>query len=128
MVMLVEQSGSGFQTEFVFSLPYGYVDASGAVHRDGIMRLATAFDEVQPLADPRVQANPAYVSILVLARVVLSLGEISPVPSGVIEGLFASDFAYLQDLYMRLNAAPGGEGVETQCPSCGTSFALDLAA
>ena len=112
------------KTEFDFTLPRGYVDAGGQVHRDGVMRLATARDEVEPLEDPRAAANPAYVSIALLSRVVTRLGPISPVTAGVIQELFASDFAYLQEMYLRLNE--GDHQVETQCPSCGTRFALDL--
>ena len=112
------------KTEFDFTLPRGYVDVSGQVHRSGVMRLATARDEVEPLEDPRVSANPAYVSITLLSRVVTRLGSISPVTPVVIQGLFASDFAYLQEMYLRLNE--GDHQVETQCPSCGTRFTLDL--
>src|SRR5207249_5694412 len=93
----------------------------------GIMRLATARDEVEPLQDTRTRVNEAYVSILLLSRVVVRLGEISPVTPSVIEGLFASDFAYLQALYVRLND-DDSHIVETQCPTCGTRFAIDLTA
>jgi hypothetical protein len=113
------------QTEFEFTLPYGYVDERGNVQRAGAMRLATALDEVEPLADPRVQSNQAYVSILLLSRVVVRLGDIRPVHPAVIEGLFSGDFAYLQDLYVRVNDL-GASLVETQCPSCGSRFSLDL--
>jgi len=113
------------RTELEFSLPVGYVDRTGALHRHGVMRLATAVDEVQPLQDPRVQANAAYVGILVLSRVLVRLGSISPVPPGVIEGLFSADYAYLQDLYMRL-IEPGGTLADTRCPSCGTQFTVDV--
>ena len=113
------------QTEFEFTLPYGYVDDRGNLHRNGTMRLATALDEVEPLRDTRVQANQAYLSILLLSRVITRLGGISPVSLAVMENLFAADFAYLQDLYVRVNDL-GTSLVETQCPSCGTHFALDL--
>ncbi len=114
------------RTALEFTLPLGYVDAAGQVHRAGVMRLATAFDEVQPLQDARVLNNQAYVSILLLSRVLVRLGSISPVPPSVVEGLFSADFAYLQDLYIRLNQ-PGGMLAETQCPDCGTRFAVDVA-
>jgi hypothetical protein len=114
------------KTEFTFTLPRGYVDGVGNIHRVGIMRLATAIDEVEPLQNPRAINNAAYISILLLSRVVLRLGDISPVPQGVIENLFASDFAYLQEMYLRLNM--GDNHAETQCPSCGTRFELDLLA
>jgi len=112
------------KTEFAFVLPRGYLDAEGTVHREGVMRLATALDEVEPLQDPRLSANSAYLSILLLSRVVTRLGTISPVTQTVIQGLFASDFAYLQDVYLRLNE--GAHEIETECPSCGARFALDL--
>src|SRR3954447_21194382 len=114
------------QTEFEFTLPCGYVDERGTLHRGGSMRLATALDEVEPLRDARVQANGAYLGILLLSRVITSLGDISPVSPQVVERLFSPDFAYLQDLYVRLNDV-GSSLIETECPSCGTRFALDLA-
>jgi hypothetical protein len=114
------------QTEHEFTLPFGYVDDDGSLQRHGQMRLATALDEVEPLADPRVQANQAYLSIVLLSRVVVRLGAISPVPPSVVERLYSVDFAYLQDLYVRLNDL-GTSLVETQCPACGSRFALDLA-
>jgi hypothetical protein len=123
--VLLEQARNGVQTEFPFTLPCGYIDGTGQVHRDGVMRLATALDEVQPLADPRVQTNQAYVSILLLSRVVTRLGDHSPVSPFDVERLFAADFAFLQDLYVRLNE-PGDGLAETECPGCGTRFALDL--
>jgi len=115
------------QTEFSFTLPRGYPDALGNLHRQGVMRLATALDEIAPLEDPKVRANSAYLSVALLSRVVLSLGEISPVEPRVIEGLFSADFAFLQDLYLRINDN-GSSVVETECPNCGSRFALDLAA
>src|SRR5215831_8386981 len=89
--------------EVDFTLPLGYMDANGTLHRHGVMRLATAADEVHPLQDPRVLANPAYIGILLLSRVVVRLGSIGPVTPAVIEALFSADYAYLQDLYVRLN-------------------------
>ena len=114
-------------TEYPFTLPRGYVDDRGAVHRRGVMRLAVALDEIQPLRDSRVQANQAYVAILLLSRVVTRLGSISPVPPVVIEQLFSADFAFLQDLYIRMNEPDAGLA-ETQCPDCGGRFAVDLLA
>ena len=113
------------QTEFPFTLPRGYVDERGDLHREGVMRLAMAADEVEPLADARVRANEAYLPILLLSRVVLRLGSLSPVTPAVIERLFAADFVYLQELYVRANDA-GSEVIETECPRCGERFALDL--
>lgn len=93
----------GFQTEVDFTLPKGYVDAQGLLHRQGTMRLATAADEILPLRDPRVQASEAYLTVIVLARVITRLGSLPHVDTRVIEGLFASDLAFLQRLYERLN-------------------------
>lgn len=101
----------GFQTEVDFELPKGYLDDSGLLHRRGTMRLATAADEILPLRDPRVQQNEAYLAVIVLSRVVTRLGSLVDVHPGVVEGLFASDMAYLQRLYERLNAA-GDEELE----------------
>ena len=98
-----------FQTEIEFTLPKGYLDSDGVLHKDGVMRLATAADEILPLKDARVQQNPAYLTIIVLARVITRLGALQDVNTKVIEGLFASDLNYLQTLYERLN----GEGGET---------------
>jgi hypothetical protein len=125
--MLEERMRAALHTEYSFTLPCGYVDESGDLHRTGVMRLATALDEVQPMQDSRVHANHAYVAILLLSRVVTQLGGISPVPAAVVERLFAADFAYLQDLYMRVNQ-PGAEEAETQCPDCGSRFAVELSA
>jgi hypothetical protein len=93
-----------FSTEVNFTLPKGYLDADGALHAAGVMRLATAADEILPLRDPRVQQNPAYLAVIVLARVITRLGSLPDVNTKVIEGLFASDLDYLQRLYERLNA------------------------
>src|SRR5262245_30277834 len=95
----------GFQTEIEFELPKGYVDEVGTLHRRGTMRLATAADEILPLRDPRVQQNEAYLVVIVLARVVTRLGGLAEVHTGVIENLYASDFAYLQRLYEKFNAS-----------------------
>lgn len=91
------------------------------------MRLATALDEIAPLQDARARSNDAYVIVLLLSRVVTQLGDISPVPPSIIERLFASDFIYLQDLYVKVNESGGESLVETACPVCGTHFMLDLA-
>src|SRR5678815_616696 len=92
------------KTEIEFRLPRGYVAPDGDVHKDGVMRLATAADEILPLKDPRVQANPAYLVVIVLSRVVTTLGSLVDVNPKVVEGLFASDLAYLQELYNRINS------------------------
>lgn len=95
----------GFQTEIEFVLPKGYVDGDGSLHREGVMRLATAADEILPLRDPRVQQNPAYLTIIVLARVVVKLGSLTNIDTRLIENLFASDLNYLQRLYEQLNGS-----------------------
>jgi hypothetical protein len=94
----------GFQTEVDFELPKGYVDESSTLHRRGVMRLATAADEILPLRDPRVQQNEAYLVVIVLARVIVRLGMLPEIHTGIIEGLYASDLAYLQRLYEQLNS------------------------
>lgn len=114
------------QTEFGFTLPRGYVDAQGNLHQHGTMRLATALDEIEPLGDARVRANEAYLSILVLSRVITRLGELREITPAMIEGLFSSDLAYLQYLYIQINDQ-GTSLVETQCPACSKRFTLDLA-
>lgn len=113
------------QTEFPFTLPRGYADSEGNLHKEGTMRLATAFDEIAPLRDPRVQNNPGYLLIILLSRVVTRLGAIDPINPKVIEGLFSGDLAYLQDLYHRLNET-GRNLVNAQCPHCQQPFELEL--
>lgn len=113
------------QIEFGFTLPRGYVDEAGTVHRTGVMRLARALDEVAPFEDKRANANEAYLSILLLSRVIVRLGNINPVPPSIIEKLFASDFTYLQDFYISLNEE-ANRLFETECPACGERFGLDL--
>jgi hypothetical protein len=115
-----------FQTEVDFSLPLGYVDGDGTLHREGTMRRATAADEILPQRDPRVQANPAYLVVILLSRVVTRLGSVSQVTPRTIEGLFATDLAYLQDLYNQLNGpAEGRAGVV--CPECRHEFSPEPA-
>jgi hypothetical protein len=98
-------SHPAFQTEIEFDLPKGYVDGEGVLHRHGVMRLATAADEILPMRDPRVQENEAYLPVIVLARVITRLGSLKDVHTGVIEGLYASDLAFLETLYAEFNAA-----------------------
>ncbi len=113
------------QTEFPFTLPRGYVDAAGNVHRQGAMRLATARDEIEPLRSAEVRQNEAYLSVLLLSRVVTKLGDVAEVTPDVVEGLFAADFDHLQRLYERLNTDGESVGAVT-CPSCSQSFEVDL--
>jgi hypothetical protein len=114
------------QTEYAFELPTGYVDEHGTVHRSGLMRLATARDEIMPLRDPRVRDNEAYLTILLLSRVVVSLGSVAQVTPGVIESLYARDLAFLQDLYRRVNV-DGASTVVVRCPNCQHEHAVDVA-
>jgi len=113
------------RTEFAFTLPRGYVDAGGSVHREGTMRLATARDEIEPLRDPEVRQNEAYVAVLLLARVITRLGPLSEVTPEIVQGLFAVDFDHLQRLYERLNIDGEAVGAVT-CPSCASQFEVDL--
>ncbi|HET8522070.1 MAG TPA: hypothetical protein VFL82_02485 [Thermomicrobiales bacterium] len=117
--------GGGLQTEYKFTLPRGYVDSDGTLHREGTMRLATAIDEIAPLRDPRVRANQAYLTIVLLARVVSRIGGLPDVNTAVIEGLFSADLAFLQDFYQRINE-PGASTVEVTCPQCSHSFEVDI--
>ncbi|HET6953124.1 MAG TPA: hypothetical protein VFI47_22270 [Acidimicrobiales bacterium] len=112
------------RTEFDFVLPRGYVDQDGVVHREGTMRLATARDELLPLYDGRVKERPEYLSVVLLARVVTRLGDVQ-VTDWVIEHLFASDLAFLQDLYRRINQE-GHTRAALQCPDCQHEFTVDL--
>ena len=114
------------RTEFEFELPRGYVDSSGTVHRTGAMRLATARDELLPLTDLRVKENPAYLAVVLLGRVITRLGTVERIHAGVVEEMFASDLAFLQDFYRRINAE-GHTRAAVTCPSCQTDFEVDLA-
>jgi len=104
------------QTEFEFTLPQGYVDDEGNLHSKGTMRLATAKDEILPQKDPRVTSNPSYLSVILLARVITSLGSLEDVNPHVVENLFVKDLSYLQELYSRINE--GEITLETKCPHC----------
>jgi len=115
------------QTEFDFTLPRGFVDRGGTVHRRGRMRLATALDEIAPLRDPRVRQNQAYHTIILLARVVTQLGTLPAIDTGVIEGLFTADLAFLQELYRGKNELLEEQEGMVRCPSCGEQFALLVA-
>jgi hypothetical protein len=113
------------QTEFAFTLPRGYVDASGTVHREGIMRLATARDEIEPLREAQVRQNEAYLAVLLLSRVVVRIGSATEVTPELIEELYAADFDHLQRLYERLNTDGEAVGAVT-CPHCAQAFEVDL--
>lgn len=115
------------QTEFEFTLPNGYADDDGELHREGAMRLATAADEIKPTKDPRVQSNPSYMTVILLSRVITDLGTLDEVTPHVVENLFVSDLAYLQDMYERINER-GSDTVEATCPECGEGFEVSVAA
>ena len=121
-------AAAGLQTEFDFELPRGLVDKRGNVHRNGRMRLATARDELLPLNDERVRHNPAYLTVILLSRVLTNLGtlEEEDITVTTIENLFATDLAFLQDLYRRVNTE-GTTKAEVTCPACDTHFTVDLA-
>ena len=114
-----------FKTEFPFTLPKGYIDSEGKLHRNGVMRLATAKDEIVPLQDYRVQPNRAYLVIVLLSRVITKLGELAVVDTEVIENLFSTDLAYLQEFYRRINEE-GAPRIHAKCPSCQHEFDIDL--
>lgn len=106
------------QTEYEFELPYGYADENGTIHKRGIMRLACAADEILPMGDIKVQQNPAYLTIIILSRVITKLGTLPQVNTKIVEKLYTADLAYLQDLYQRINQndVPVYKAV---CPKCG---------
>lgn len=112
-------------TAFPFTLPRGYVDQNGKTHRTGIMRLATARDELSPLSDYRVRENPAYLSVVLLSRLITSLGSLKEIDTDVVEGLFAADLAFLQKFYEKVNL-DGTPVASTACPSCQHEFDVDM--
>jgi hypothetical protein len=114
------------QTQFEFTLPRGYVDGEGTVHKHGVMRLATAMDEIAPLRDVRVAANQAYLTVILLSRVVVKLGNLSQINTSMIENLFAADLAYLQVFYRQINEE-GTTIVKRRCPQCQQEIEIDLA-
>lgn len=114
-----------FQTEFEFALPKGYVDGEGNLHKNGIMRLATAADEILPMKDQRVQSNPAYLTVILLSRVITKLGDLQSINTKTIENLFASDLSYLQEFYSRINENETSK-VKTTCPKCDHQFELEV--
>lgn len=113
------------QAEYEFTLPKGYVDSEGNVHKNGVMRLAKARDEILPMKDPRVKSNPAYASVIVLARVITKLGEIDMLNPKVIEELYSEDFEHLQQLYRKINGYTESV-LQVTCPHCNESFEVEL--
>ena len=114
-----------FQTEYSFVLPRGYLDKSGILHKKGMMRLANAGDEILPLKDPRVQQNPGYLTVILLARVITALGSLPTVDTRVIENLYTMDLAYLQDLYQKINTMDVPE-YKAACPHCGQELKVPI--
>lgn len=114
-----------FQTEYDFELPRGYVDENGNLHKRGVMRLATAADEILPMRDQRVQQNPGYLSIILLARVVTKLGDVRAIDTRVIERLFTADLAFLQNLYRTINEVEVPK-VHAVCPKCDHEFDVNV--
>jgi len=114
-----------FSTEFEFTLPKGYVDNDGNVCKKGTMRLATAADEILPMRDPRVQQNPGYLTVILLARVITKLENLRMIDTSIIENLFATDFAYLQSFYKEINEI-GKPVVSAICPECKKSIEIEV--
>lgn len=112
-------------TEFTFTLPKGLLDEQGNLHRQGVMRLATAKDEIQVQSDRRVQSNSAYAVLVILSRVITRLGALSDVPPEHLENLFTIDIAYLREFYDRINQQ-GAASLPVQCPQCATEFNVEL--
>ncbi|TKI54344.1 phage tail assembly protein [Brevibacillus antibioticus] len=115
-----------FKTEYEFELPRGYVDEEGNLHKQGVMRLATAADEILPMRDPRVQQNPGYLTIILLTRVITKLGDVRGIDTRVVERLFTADLAYLQNLYRQINELDSSM-FKTSCPKCEHEFQVDMA-
>jgi len=114
-----------FKTEYEFVLPRGYVDKNGELHKNGVMRLATAKDEIAPLQDHRVRSNQAYMIIILLSRVVTKLGTLNSVDTKVIEGLFSADLDYLQKFYQTINETEDRK-ITVNCPECGSRISLSV--
>jgi hypothetical protein len=114
------------RTEFDFELPRGYLHSDGTLHRSGRMRLATARDELRSQIDIRVKENQAYLSVVLLSQVVTRLGTITDIHAGLVEQMYATDVAFLQEFYRRINS-DGHTRAATECPTCGASFEVDIA-
>jgi hypothetical protein len=112
------------RTEYEFTLPLGLLDAD-SIHRDGVMRLATARDEIEPMRDPAVRSNEAYLTVLLLARVITRIGSLTEITPSVVERLYAADFDHLQQLYERINTSVDAVGI-VSCPECNGEFEVDL--
>jgi hypothetical protein len=115
-----------FRTEHEFTLPLGYQDQHGTLHREGVMRLATAADEILPLQDPRLANNPAYLLIILLSRVVIKLGTVPQITPKTIEGLFAADLDFLQEFYNDINSGGRPGQLKVECPQCQHNHVVDI--
>ena len=124
--MEINGARGSHQTEVPFTLPHGLVDPEGNLHREGRMRLATAFDEIEPIKDPRVRANPGYLVIILLSRVITRLGGLEYLNTKAIENLYSADLAYLQDFYQRINQN-GHSRLLVACPHCAGEFEVETA-
>jgi len=122
---MARQSKPLLQTEFEFTLPKGYLDAEGNLHRTGTMRLSTALDEIAPLRDPRVKSNQAYLSVVVLSRVITRLGSLTDITTALVESLFTADLAYLQDFYRKINSEGESPTLSVTCPACEHVFDVE---
>lgn len=122
--MEVADANGAHRTEFPFTLPHGLIAQDGTVHKDGTMRLATAFDEIEPIKDPRVRANPGYLVIILLTRVITRLGSLDYINTNTVENLYSADLAYLQDFYQRINLN-GHARLQVDCPHCGGTFEVE---
>jgi hypothetical protein len=114
----------GIRTEFEFTLPKGYVDEKGTLYRNGVMRLATAADEILPLKDPKIKRNPEFRTTLLLSKVIVKLGTLKKIDAAVVKGLYASDLAYLQSFYNKINGE-GSTGHKVVCPTCKKNFKVE---
>ncbi|BFT75621.1 MULTISPECIES: phage tail assembly protein [Paenibacillus] len=114
-----------FKTEYEFELPRGYVDENGNLHKRGVMRLATAADEILPMRDQRVQQNPGYLTIILLTRVITNLGDLRAIDTRVVEKFFTADLAFLQNFYRQINEMEVPR-VHTSCPKCEHEFDVDV--
>ncbi|PPK68466.1 hypothetical protein CLV40_105189 [Actinokineospora auranticolor] len=122
----VSEEEGGLRTEFEFELPRGYLDEQGRLHRTGSMRLATARDELRPQVDVRVKENPGYLSVVLLSQVITRLGTVTDIHPGVVERMYATDIAFLQEFYRRVNSE-GHTRAGVRCPACDSEFEVELA-
>lgn len=110
--------------EFPFTLPHGFRDGEGTLHREGVMRMSTAYDELAPLKDARVQSNPGYLVLILLSRVITRLGSLEHINPKLLEGLLSGDLMFLQDLYRRINET-GHTRLAVTCPHCKGDFEVE---